>query len=827
MDHKLVSHSLNRQLKLYDHIEQVIKASKYLVSQKSLNFKGLSKKQILELSTIVAICHDFGKSTSFFQIYINSAKESTSKEKSHALISAFFGYHMTEKWILKNKLEEHWVKFLPFSVFAAIEAHHGIYKSFDEILININKNKNLLGKQINNVIQEIYEYTFFDINLAEGMDFNNQTIEDISSKLRRLNIFYKKIPKGYSGEEWLDIQIEHRFLALFLYSVLLESDKAYLASDDPDQYEREPISIPEDLVDKYLTKLEGGKLIDKERNKAFEETIRNVNSFPLTERLHSITLPTGLGKTLLAASWAIKLRARIARTNIETKFTPKIIVSLPFLSIIEQTDQTYKRFLDEFYAKHKERLYLASYSIADFEYRDGVDDTERSDNSVDFFLNIWNAEIVVSTFDQLLYSLFSLRSKYLMRFHNLFNSIIIFDEVQALPSELWKPFEKFFKKLSEVGDTHVLLMSATQPGFLPGAIERVPDHKAYFKTRKRVELQILPDNMQLKTFIEDLPVFLNSNIDSSIMIVLNTRASSKSVLKELKTVYESIEGERPLFYLSSLVAPSQRSKRILEIKRSLNNNEKPLIVTTQCIEAGVDIDVEHIERDWAPMDSIFQVCGRCNRNGEREIGFVNIIKLESNKGKKFSDMIYDGIELQSTAHSLAGLGLKIYEAQFYDLGKKYFELVREHLGQSMEIVNAYAQYTHTYKENGKDMTVDIKRLLRDDKHQEQFIISSLDLALRDDLLKAMAVEDRWQRRYFVKRLRKRISANSVNIRFPPGLPVSPDDLTIDKIGNFRFLNEQFYDAADNDGVGFDADLRSPVGGSITISWEDSNENYDL
>jgi CRISPR-associated endonuclease/helicase Cas3 len=827
MDHKLVSHSLNRHLKLYDHIDQVIKASKYLVSQKSLNFNGLSKQQIEELSIIVAASHDFGKSTSFFQIYIkNPTGNSDTKEKSHALISAFLGYHITEKWALKNELEEHWIKFLPFSVFAAIEAHHGIYKSLDEVLKSINKSKDLMEKQIDNVIQEIYEYKFFDIDLSEGMDFNIQTIEEISSKLRKLNIIYKKIPKGYDRNEWQETQIEHRLLALFLYSILLESDKAYLASDDPKQYEREPIPIPDDLVDIYLTKLEGGKLINEERNKAFEETIRNVNSFPLTERLHSITLPTGLGKTLLSASWAIKLRSRIKKEN---RFTPKIIVSLPFLSIIEQTNQTYKKFLDELYIKHKERLYLASYSIADFEYRDGGDELERSDNSIDFFLNIWNAEIVVSTFDQLLYSLFSLRSKYLMRFHNLFNSIIIFDEVQALPSELWRLFETFFKKLSEVGNTHVLLMSATQPGFLPGAIERVPNHEVYFKNRKRVELHVSPEKKQLKTFIEDLPDFINSHINSSIMIVLNTRGASKSVLKELKTIHESIKDARPLFYLSSLVAPSQRSRRILEIKRSLDNNEKPLIVTTQCIEAGVDIDVDYIARDWAPMDSIFQVCGRCNRNGEKEVGIVDIFTLESDKGKKFSEMIYDNIKLQSTANSLGGLGLKVYETQFYGLGTKYFKLVRirEHSGQSMEIVNAYAQYTHTYKEKGKDLAVDIKRLLRDDKYQEQFIISSLDVDLKDDIRKAMAIEDRWQRRYAVKRLRKRISANSVSIRFPPWSPVKPDDLAIDKIGNFRILNAQFYDATDSDGVGFNVDLGSPVGGNITISWDESNGNHDL
>jgi len=822
MEYQLISHALDKPLKLWEHIDQVVRASRYLVSQKSLHFSGISKRQIEELSILVAACHDFGKSTLFFQEYINAISDGkeysgNNKDKSHALISAFFGYYMAEKLISNDQLDEHWRSFLPVSIFLSIECHHGTYKSIDEMLKSIANSDSLLEKQINNILSEIFQYKFYNIDLSAGSDFDISRVESISSKLRKFGREYKKIPKGYDKDKWLDIQIEHRLFALFLYSVLLEADKAYLASDDAKQYERDTLHIPDNLVDEYLKKLKGGKLIDDERNKAYNETISDVNQFPLNERLHSITLPTGLGKTLLSASWALKLRNRIENEN---RFAPKIIVSLPFLSIIEQTDQVYKNFLGDLYRKHKDRLYIPSYSISDFKYRDGIDDTERSDNSVDFFLNIWNSEIVVSTFDQLLYSLFSLRSKYLMRFHNLFNSIIIIDEVQALPSGLWKPFEKFFKKLSEVGNTHILLMSATQPGFLPGALERVPDHEKYFKNRRRVELHINPEKKKLETFIEELPGFLNRHADKSIMIVLNTRETSKLVYKTIKDIC-------PAFYLSSLVVPSQRSDRISRIKNSIENDGKTLIVTTQCVEAGVDLDVDYIVRDWAPIDSIFQVCGRCNRNGKKKVGRVEIVRLESAKGRAFSEMIYDSIALESTALSLNGIGLDVKEKQFYTIGTKYFKMVREQLGQSMKIVNAYAQYTHKYEENGAEIAVNIKRLLRDDEYQEQFIIPSLDGNLKKDLREAMAIEDRWQRRYAVKRLKKRIAANSVSIRFPPWALVRPDDLEIDKIGYFRILNEQFYDGTDKYGVGLNVDLRSPVGGSITISWDDSNEDQDL
>lgn len=299
-------------------------------------------------------------------------------------------------------------------------------------------------------------------------------------------------------------------------------------------------------MDRYVENLNSEATINEERKKAYASTLRTVEEFPLEERIHSITLPTGLGKALLAASWAIKLRSRLQERGIISK----IIVSLPFLSIIEQTDDVYKSFLGKLYKERADRLYSTSYSIADFKFRDGIDKEERSDNSIDFFMSIWNSEIIVTTFDQLLYSMFSLKSKNLMRFHNLFNSILVFDEIQALPSDLWKPFEFFFRKLTEVGNSHIILMSATQPGFFPDAIERVPEHQNYFKDRKRVELSIQPGKIPIGEFIEGLLPKLDELFDKSVMVVLNTRPSSKMIYRAVKNAMD--EGgikKRPLVYL--------------------------------------------------------------------------------------------------------------------------------------------------------------------------------------------------------------------------------------------------------------------------------------
>lgn len=810
MGNALISHALDYPLQLKDHIGQVISASSSLISKKSLHFNGITREDIEAISILTAACHDFGKATGYFQDYIKSKINGTQyagneKDKSHSLISGLFGWYVVEKWIQNRRsIESRWKQFLPFAVFLSIEGHHGFYSSIENALRKIDEGveSGLLQRQLMKIQPEIFSYSFNGIGLQEGADFSIDSISEIKKQLRRIHREYHRKP--------LDNLIEQRILGLLLYSILLEADKAYLASDNPEQYERNPISIPDDIVDRYIETLNRRASINEERRRAYDSTIKEMTRILPDERIHSITLPTGLGKTLLAASWAIKLRARLQKTGA----TPKIVVSLPFLSIIEQTDDVYKKVFKELYEERADRLYTTCYSIADFEYMDGLDRKERSDNSVDFFLSIWNSEVIVTTFDQLLYSFFSLKAKHLMRFHNLFDAILVFDEIQALPSDLWKPFEFFFRKLSEVGNTHVLLMSATQPGFFPGAIERVPDHHNYFlRNRKRVEVSINPDKKTIDEFTKNLLPKLDDMYEKSVMLVLNTRPSSKMVFEVVrKAMIESRIKKRPLVYLSSYVTPAQRIKRIKRIDKYIRKCKNPLIISTQCIEAGVDIDVDYIIRDWAPLDSIFQVCGRCNRNGEKDIGTVEIVHLISENSKSYSHQVYDDKLLECTAFSLNN-AIKLYEDQFYNYGGRYFQYVREGLGQSMKVVEAFAQYAHKYEVKGNEVDVDIKKLLRGDDWQEQFIVSSFDTILTRDIRNALEIEDRWERRYALKRLGRRIAENSVNVRFENWMPNRPDDFADYKIANFWIMDEQFYD---KEGIGFTGDVYKQAGGQKII-----------
>ena len=296
------------------------------------------------------------------------------------------------------------------------------------------------------------------------------------------------------------------------------------------------------------------------------------------------------------------------------------------------------------------------------------------------------------------------------------------------------------------------------------------------------------------------------------MVVLNTRPSSKKVYEAVrKAIKEGNIRKRSLVYLSSYVTPAQRIKRVKRIDKYIRRCKNPLIISTQCIEAGVDIDVDYIVRDWAPLDSIFQVCGRCNRNGEKDIVTVEIVHLISENNSSYSRQVYDDKLLESTAFSLNNT-TRLFEDQFYNYGDSYFQYVREGLGQSMKIVEAFAQYAHKYEVKGNEVDIEIKRLLRGDDWQEQLIVSSFDTILTQDIKDALQIEDRWERRYALKRLGKRIAENSVNVRFEKWMLSRPDDFADYKIGNFWIIDEQFYD---KDGVGFNADnCRQNIGMKI-------------
>ena len=263
-----------------------------------------------------------------------------------------------------------------------------------------------------------------------------------------------------------------------------------------------------------------------------------------------------------------------------------------------------------------------------------------------------------------------------MRFHNLCNALIILDEVQSIPCRLWYPLEKLLTTLAAQGNSRILLMSATLPPFVNESHSLLPNYPEIFGSFSRYCLMFNLQPQRLDGFCDMLLTKRDFWLEEGkrVMITLNTRNSARQVRDRLAEEWPEKYKDIPLYFLTSDVTPRDRLRIITIIKEG----KACIVVSTQCVEAGVDFDMEEIWRDFAPLDSLVQIAGRCNREGRRAREIITIVALVNEHGKYFADMIYDEIHLQETwallQHYLQNSGRDaIEEENILQLTEPYFK----------------------------------------------------------------------------------------------------------------------------------------------------------
>jgi CRISPR-associated endonuclease/helicase Cas3 len=351
------------------------------------------------------------------------------------------------------------------------------------------------------------------------------------------------------------------------------------------------------------------------------------------------------------------------------------------------------------------------------------------------------------------------------------------DEVQALPCHLWSLVNATISELAHFGQFRLLAMSATQTGFLSNSVEIIPNLPSVYSQLSRYEIKLrISETLSIDAFVDELISRASSWIDQRVLIVLNTRKSARIVRDALCKCACAIE------FITADVTPRDRLSAIQRIK----DGNPCLVVATQCIEAGVDIDMSLVIRDFAPLDSVIQVAGRCNRNADRDRETVEVVHLLNKTGKPFSGMIYDKILLQETHRALgaemiqAG-GLK--EENVFPVAKAYFAAIAEKKNLGDVYTKAFSQW---------EEFPSVQELLRG-KRSEQFtfVVVEQDPSLSDDLTNVSRIEDRWQRRRALRQLSSRIAAVSVSVYArnvdDPGRFADKDGT-----GNFWLLKRGYY-----------------------------------
>jgi len=373
---------------------------------------------------------------------------------------------------------------------------------------------------------------------------------------------------------------------------------------------------------------------------------------------------------------------------------PRIIYGLPFTSII---DQNYEIF-DEILKNPDSNILLKHHHLAEISYNQKDNDAEFESGQAKFMIESWESEIIVTTFFQIFHTLFSNRNRMIQKFHKLANSIILLDEVQTIPYKYWKLVRETLLKISELFNVYFILITATQPRiFEPDEIiELVPNKSEYFAQFDRVNLDFVSESIVLQNFIKKCKNEIE-NSDKSYLFVMNTINSSIDLFQHLT----NMKLDADYFYLATNIIPKHRFEKIKNIKKSKN---RKIIVSTQMIEAGVDIDIENVWRDFGPLESINQVCGRCNRNFSDKKGNVRIFEIlnENHNNTPFSKYIYgkSALSIIETKESL-GRKTKISESEFLKNMDSYYQILKEKIANDeSEIILRFLanlQFADLYK----------------------------------------------------------------------------------------------------------------------------------
>jgi len=604
---------------LEEHINNVIE-----LSLKFFEKDNIYDEILKDILTIISFSHDIGKSTDYFQRYIKGDKIFRNKpETRHALLGGVIGLYLTERYLSSKNINN---LFLLSLSFILIKRHHGNLGDFLSEVILEDTEISLLKNQINAIDKEKFNLFLNNLNIQNKdilkFSFEDIDFDKINKKLREIKRFLRNLEEKKSLDYYLN--------TLLLFSLLLDADKSDVAVKIDRSILFKDIDLDSSLVDSYVKTLsQVDNKINNLRQKAFEEITNQ--DIDINSKIFTITLPTGIGKTLISFKLALKIAEKVKR---EKGIDLRIIYSLPFLSIIEQNHNVFEKVLKYSEIAVDNTILLKYHHLTGFSYKEKEDEFDYDSSRI--LIEGFNSKIITTTFMQFFYSIFTNKNKMIRKFHRFTNSIIILDEVQSIPHRYWLLINEFLSKMAKRFNFYVILSTATQPFIFENAKELAINSNYYFENLNRYNIYI----NQLPQTIEAFCSNLDIKPSKSYLFILNTVNSAKELYEKLKSQVNQEE----ITFLSTHIVPKERFKRIKEIQEG----KKRIVVSTQLVEAGVDISFDIVYRDFAPLDSLIQSAGRCNRNNNKSKGYFYIINLVDNNNKEYSFYVYDSVLISIT-----------------------------------------------------------------------------------------------------------------------------------------------------------------------------------
>lgn len=427
------------------------------------------------------------------------------------------------------------------------------------------------------------------------------------------------LPEGLTEPEFVqkamasEDPLTQEFYIRMLFSCLTDADVS-----DAIRYSEGKSSLPSprrldhdkmiQRLDLHMQELPGGSSkLGSLRNHVHQQCTEAATQ---PQGFFGLTVPTGGGKTLSAMRFALE--------HARKHDLDRVIVVIPYLSIIEQNAAIYREIFDDAQHQNVMEHHCAAASQKDDKENNLLSSTRMADN--------WDSPVVVTTTVQFVESLFACSPSRCRKLHNISKSVVLLDEVHTLPHHLLDPLLSVLRQLTTHYQTTILLSTATQPAFkkslaLPHGFseddnvrEIITDPQALFRDLSRVKFTI----QEVQTSWTELSDHWHTHYRCALGIV-NTRAQAKTWYRELK---KRVKAE-DLFHLSSSMCPEHRMEVLEKVKAKLRDPEsRCYLISTQVVEAGVDIDFPVVYRASGPLDGLIQAAGRCNREGKNPKGHM-------------------------------------------------------------------------------------------------------------------------------------------------------------------------------------------------------------
>lgn len=564
---------------------------------------------------IIGLLHDVGKFSTKFQSYLSEEKKQSEKEKVNH--SSAGGIYINKYRIDENlEIDSDFIKLWKELVAYAIVSHHGIID-----VLNLS-GKDILEERLNHDEDIGLDEVNADIEILLGsMEFD----EIVNTSIKEINDFFTNII-SLCKENELPKDIAYFMCGLlqrYLLSICVNADRsdAQAFAIGPSSSLQINDSVNETYktylhnLEKTIENFDTSSELNRLRKKLSNEAVKKAKS---QTGIYKLTIPTGGGKTFCGFRYALKHAIENGKT--------KIFYVAPYISIVEQNaDEIKKVFNDENILEHHSNI---------------VNETNGEWNQLMYYEQDWNAPVTLTTMARFLEVAFGSNMSDIRRFQGIANSVIIVDEVQKIPTHMLNLVITLFNFVANMFNCTIVLCSATQPNYEnidkkllesenSEIVKITKDDSEVFKRTKIIPITVENNNVpKLEKYdVIKLAEFVKEHFEKSMLVVLNTKKDVRELYQKLceDSNWKDVE----IYQLTTYMCPQHRLDVINKMKEHLASGKKVLCISTQLIEAGVDISFVSVVRALAGLDSIIQSAGRCNRNYElNECGKVYVLDLE-------------------------------------------------------------------------------------------------------------------------------------------------------------------------------------------------------